>query len=64
MIRWFKRKKKKDQGEVQKDIRETDIEQEEEPQDEEVLVDETGVEIRTPGAGAAEERNPNPKPCP
>lgn len=55
MIRWFKRKKKKDQGEVRKDIRETDIEQEEGPQDEEVLVDETGVEIRTPGPGAEEE---------
>jgi fused signal recognition particle receptor len=58
MIRWFKRKKKKDPGEAQKDIRETDIEQEEEPQDEEVLFEETGVQVRTPGPGGAEEPEP------
>ncbi|MGO9373793.1 MAG: signal recognition particle-docking protein FtsY [Syntrophobacteraceae bacterium] len=63
MIRWFKRKKKKDQGEVQNDIREN-IEQKEELQDEEVLVDETGVEIRTPGAGAAEEPEPESETLP
>ena len=54
MIRWFKRKKKKDKGEVQKDIRETDIELEEDLQDEEVPFEESGA----PGSEAAEEPEP------
>ena len=58
MIRWFKRKKKKDKGEVQKDIRETDIEQEEDLQDEEVPFEESGA----PGSEAAEEPEPEPEP--
>jgi fused signal recognition particle receptor len=54
MIRWFKRKKKKDKGEAQKDIRETDIEQEEELQDEEAVLEEA----RAPEPEAAEEPEP------
>lgn len=58
MIRWFKRKKKKDPGEVQKEIRETDMEQEEELQDEEALFEEALTPALTPEPGAAEEPEP------
>ena len=58
MIRWFKRKKKKDSGEVQKEIRETDIEQEEELQDEEVLFEEALTPALAHEPGAAEEPEP------
>ncbi len=58
MIRWFKRKKKKAPGEVQKDIRETDIEQEEEPQDEDVLFGESLTPALAPEPGATEDLEP------
>ena len=58
MIRWFKRKKKKDRGQERENLRETGTVEKEEPEEEEVSTGETRVPEEAAGAQTVEEPEP------